>query len=127
MRKLASKCSLTVARIRHSQGARLLCACMLSSALALAQSGDISGDVVDFGTLGTTVLKVILGLAVLGFVGLLIAGGLQLTTNRPRGLAMVGGGLVGALLAGLSFALVSKLTGQQIAASVILLPFSFLQ
>jgi hypothetical protein len=85
-----------------------------------AQSGDISGSTSNFTTLGSTVLKVLVSVAGLAFVGLIIWGGLTLTTNRPRGLAMVGGGLVGALLAGLAFALVSTLTGN--AVSMLLLP-----
>ncbi len=57
----------------------------------------------------------------MGFVGLIIFGGLTLTTNRPRGLAMIGGGLVGALLAGLAFVLVNTLTGQSVSAGIILM------
>ena len=49
------------------------------------------------------------------FVGLIIWGGLMLGTNRPRGLAVIGGGLAGALLAGLAFALVNTLTGQSVS------------
>ena len=90
----------------------------------LAQSGDISGSTGQFTTLGSTILKVVVALAGLAFVGLIIWGGLTLATNRPRGLAMIGGGLVGALLAGLSFALVQTLTGQSVSSSLLLIPTS---
>jgi len=62
------------------------------------------------------------GLAGMAFVGLMIWGGLTLTTNRPRGLAMIGGGLVGALFAGLAFILVNTLTGQNVSTGTLLLP-----
>ena len=55
----------------------------------------------------------------MGFVGLIIFGGLTLATNRPRGLAMIGGGLVGALLAGLAFTLVNTLTGQSVTSTLL--------
>lgn len=87
-----------------------------------AQSGDISGSTSNFTTLGATILKLVVALAGMGFVGLIIWGGLTLTTNRPRGLAMVGGGLVGALLAGLAFVLVNTLTGQSVSTGLLLLP-----
>lgn len=90
----------------------------------LAQSGDISGATGNFTTLGSTVLKVVVTLAGMAFVGLLIWGGLTLTTNRPRGLAMIGGGLVGALLAGLAFILVNTLTGQNVSTGMLSLPLS---
>ena len=90
--------------------------------LAFAQSGDISGYTSNFTTLGSTILKLLVTLAGMGFVGLIIWGGLTLATNRPRGLAMIGGGLVGALLAGLAFALVNTLTGQSVSTSMLLLP-----
>src|SRR3954466_4496959 len=80
---------------------------MFTTALAFAQSGDISGSTSNFTTLGTTILKIVVTLAGMGFVGLIIFGGLTLATNRPRGLAMIGGGIFGALLAGLAFALVN--------------------
>lgn len=93
----------------------------LTAAVAFAQSGDISGSTSNFMTLGTTILKVVVALAGIGFVGLLIWGGLTLTTN-PRGLAMIGGGLVGPLLAGFAFALVNTLTGQSVARGLLLWP-----
>ncbi len=82
-----------------------------------AQSGDISGSTGQFTTLGTTILQVVTGLSTLAFVGLIIWGGLTLATNRPRGMAMIGGGVFGALLAGLAFALVSTLTGHNVAST----------
>jgi hypothetical protein len=89
----------------------------LTGPALLAQSGDISGSTSNLVTLGTTILKVLVALAGMGFVGLIIWGGLTLATNRPRALAMIGGGLVGALLAGLAFALVNTLTGQSVSLS----------
>lgn len=94
----------------------------LTATLAFAQSGDISGSTSDFTMLGATILKLLVALAGMGFVGLIIWGGLTLTTNRPRGLAMVGGGLAGALLAGLAFVLVNTLTGQSVATGLLVLP-----
>lgn len=94
----------------------------LTAACVFAQSGDISGSTSNFTTLGTTILKLLVALAGMGFVGLIIWGGLTLTTNRPRGLAMVGGGLVGALLAGLAFVIVNTLTGTTVATGMLLLP-----
>lgn len=94
----------------------------LTAALALAQSGDISGSTSNFTTLGTTILKIVVTLAGMGFVGLIIFGGLTLATNRPRGLAMIGGGIFGALLAGLAFTLVNTLTGQSVSTGMLLLP-----
>lgn len=94
----------------------------LAATLAFAQSGDISGSTSDFTMLGATILKLLVALAGMGFVGLIIWGGLTLTTNRPRGLAMVGGGLAGALLAGLAFVLVNTLTGQSVSTGLLLLP-----
>ena len=94
----------------------------LTATLAFAQSGDISGSTSNFTTLGTTILKLLVTLAGMGFVGLIIWGGLTLSTNRERGLAMVGGGLVGALLAGLAFVIVNTLTGQTVATGMLLLP-----
>ncbi len=80
-----------------------------------AQSGDISGSTGQISILGKTILLVVLGLAVMAFVGVIIWGAVSLGANRPRGLAMIAGGLVGALLAGLSFALVTTLSGHAIS------------
>ena len=96
---------------------------ILATTLAFAQSGDISGSTSSFTTLGGSILKLLVALAGLGFVGLIIWGGLTLATNRGRGLAMVGGGLAGALLAGLAFVLVNTLTGTTVATGLLLLPF----
>ncbi len=94
----------------------------LTAAATLAQSGDISGSTSNFTTLGTTILKIVVTLAGMGFVGLIIFGGLTLATNRPRGLAMIGGGIFGALLAGLAFTLVNTLTGQSVSTGMLLHP-----
>ena len=99
-----------------------LSALLLTATLAFAQSGDISGSTSNFTTLGTTILKLLVALAGMGFVGLIIWGGLTLTTNRERGLAMVGGGFVGALLAGLAFVIVNTLTGQTVSTGMLLAP-----
>ena len=109
-----------------SQAAQMLFLFGLTGALAFAQSGDISGSTSNFTTLGQTVLKVVVALAGMGFVGLIIFGGLTLATNRPRGLAMIGGGLVGALLAGLAFTLVNTLTGQSVTSTLLAPVQSFL-
>jgi len=93
----------------------------LTAVAALAQSGSI--DTSEFTNLGTVIIKTLVVIAGLAFAGLIIWGGLTLTTNRPRGLAMVGGGLVGALLAGLAFVIVSKLTGNNVAnPSMLIVP-----
>ncbi len=108
--------------VRFSKTAPKLFLFGLTATLAVAQSGDISGSTSDFTMLGATILKLVVALAGMGFVGLIIWGGLTLTTNRPRGLAMVGGGLAGALLAGLAFVLVNTLTGQSVSTGLLLLP-----
>jgi hypothetical protein len=105
-----------------SKAVRRLLPLGLGATLAFAQSGDISGSTSNFTTLGTTILTLAVALAGMGFVGLIIWGGLTLTTNRPRGLAMVGGGLVGALLSGLAYALVNTLTGHSVATGMLLMP-----
>jgi hypothetical protein len=105
-----------------SRAAQILFLFGLTVGLALAQSGDISGSTSNFTTLGTTILKLVVALAGMGFVGLIIFGGLTLGTNRPRGLAMIGGGLVGALLSGLAFAIVNTLTGTTVSGSLFLPP-----
>lgn len=106
--------------LKHSQAAQVLCLLGLTAAAAVAQSGDISGATSNFTTLGTTILKLLVALAGMAFVGLLIWGALTLATNRPRGLAMIGGGLVGALLCGLAFVLVNTLTGQNVSTELLL-------
>jgi hypothetical protein len=105
---------------RFSQAAHMLLLFGITGALAFAQSGDISGSTSNFTTLGTTILKIVVALAGMGFVGLIIFGGLTLATNRPRGLAMIGGGIFGALLAGLAFTLVNTLTGQSVSTGMLL-------
>src|ERR1035438_2893156 len=107
---------------RFSRAAQMLFLVGLTAAATFAQSGDISGSTSNFTTLGTTILKIVVTLAGMGFVGLIIFGGLTLATNRPRGLAMIGGGLVGALLAGLAFVIVNTLTGTTVSGALLLPP-----
>src|ERR1035441_4497213 len=107
---------------RFPRAAQMIFLIGLTTALAFAQSGDISGSTSNFTTLGTTILKLVVALAGMGFVGLIIFGGLTLATNRPRGLAMIGGGLVGALLAGLAFVIVNTLTGTTVSGALLLPP-----
>jgi hypothetical protein len=101
----------------HSTWQIMLMLCLIAGC-AFAQSGDISGGTAEFSTLGSAILKIAITLAGIGFVILLIVGGLTLATNRPRGLAMIGGGLAGALLAGLAFILVQTLTGHSVGTAV---------
>jgi len=108
-------CAASTGRLAKSS-APLLIYMAVAAIPVLAQSGDISGSLVNVNTLGSTILKCILGLAGLGFVGLIVWGGITLATNRPKGLAMIGGGMVGALLAGLSFVLVNTLTGSTVVS-----------
>jgi hypothetical protein len=106
------------------RSAPLLLVCLMAT-LAFAQtgSGDISGSTSNISTLGTTILKLVIVLAGLGFVGMIIWGALSLTTNRQRGLAMVGGGVFGAAIAGITFAIVNTLTGQTVTTGMLLAPF----
>ena len=94
----------------------------LTAAAAFAQSGDISSVTTTITTLGQKILVGFIALAGLAFVGVIIWGALTLSTNRPRGLAMVGSGIFGALLAGLAFILVSVLTGQNVSTGALILP-----
>lgn len=91
---------------------------------ALAQDGDLSGTLAPVKTLGSSILSIGIALAGFAFVGLIIWGALTLSVNRPRGLAMIGGGAVGALLAGLSFLIVNHLTGGNTAVGMLLMPLS---
>jgi hypothetical protein len=105
------------------RSAPLLLLCLMAT-LAFAQtgSGDISSSTSNISTLGTTILKLVIVLAGLGFVGMIIWGALSLTTNRQRGLAMVGGGVFGAAIAGITFAIVNTLTGQTVTTGMLLAP-----
>ena len=96
----------------------------LNAATAFAQDGDLSGTLAPVKTLGSSILSIGIALAGFAFVGLIIWGALTLSVNRPRGLAMIGGGAVGALLAGLSFLIVNHLTGGNTAVGMLLLPLS---
>ena len=93
--------------------------------LAFAQDGDLSGTLAPVKTLGSSILSIGIALAGFAFVGLIIWGSLTLSVNRPRGLAMIGGGAVGALLAGLAFLIVNHLTGGNTSVSSLLLPLAF--
>ncbi len=104
------------------RAAQVVCLLGLTAAAAVAQSGDISGATSNFTTLGSVILKLLVALAGMAFVGLIIWGALTLATNRPRGLAMIGGGLVGALLAGLAFVIVNTETGQNVSTGLLVLP-----
>jgi len=118
-------CAASAGRVAKS-GAPFLICMAVAAIPVLAQSGDISGSTVEVMTLGRTALKCAFGLAVFAFAGLIIWGGVTMGTNRPRGLAMVAGGMVGALLAGLSFVLVSTLSGTSVSTPGIVLPFFLL-
>ena len=102
---------MKIRTLKHSQAAQTLFLFGLSAVAAFAQSGDV--DTSSISTLGSTILKLLISLAGMAFVGLVIWGGITLTTNRPKGLAMIGGGLGGALIAGLSFLWVNHLDGRQ--------------
>jgi len=117
-------CAAFTGRVAKSCAPLLICLA-LTAIPVLAQSGDISGATVEVMTLGRTALKCAFGLGVFAFAGLIIWGGVTMGTNRPRGLAMVAGGMVGALLAGLSFVLVGTLSGTSVSSPAIVLPFFF--
>lgn len=90
---------------------RIVFCVLLGSVAALAQSGDISGSTSQVTTLGVTILKLVMGLVLLACVGVIAWGGVTIATNRPKGLAMVAGGVVAGLIAGLSYALVGTTSG----------------
>jgi hypothetical protein len=58
----------------------------LTAGLSLAQSGDVSGSLSNVTTLGSTILKIVVALAGLGFVGLAFALVSTLTGNAVDGL-----------------------------------------
>lgn len=94
----------------------------LAASLCMAQvlgggNGDIKAIFAPLQNLGASILEVFMGLVGFGFVGLIIWGALTLGTNRARGLAMIGGGMAGAVLAGLAVIIVSHLTGGSITLS----------
>ena len=122
MQKLCS----VMRRAYHSRPAQMGAAVAFSAVAAFAQSGDISSQTSELMTLGKGILALVLGLATLAAVGVIIWGAVTIGSNRPRGLAMVGGGIFGALILGLSFALVTGLTGQSVSPTSIgtlMLPF----
>jgi len=92
----------------------------LTAASAMAQSGDISASTAPVVTLGVTILKAVLALAVLGCIGVIIYGAVSLGGNRPRGLAMIASGVAGSLICGLSYALVATTSGANAPTSMIL-------
>lgn len=98
---------------------RICCGLLLYAVSALAQSGDISGSTAQVTTLGVSILKLIMGLVLLACVGVIAWGGVTIATNRPKGLAMVAGGVVAGLIAGLSYALVATTSGAAAPAGMI--------
>jgi hypothetical protein len=101
---------------KFKQAGRLAAQCaplLLFAATLFAQSGsgEISSSLEQFLTLGHVILRAALALAGLAFVGLIVWGGVTMAVNRPKGMAMAAGGIVGALLAGLAFFMVGTLTG----------------
>jgi hypothetical protein len=124
--KLTNKAAsrVTARAARMGRLAKRLSTPLLALALVaspvFAQSGDVSGVTAPFTTMGSSILKLVVALAGLAFVGLIIWGGLTLATNRPRGLAMIGGGMVGTLLSGLAFILVNTLTGQNVVSMLLI-------
>ena len=104
---------------RHPKARQILkalCPLLIPVAIALAQSGQISSTTSQFTTLGQQLLTLVIALAGLAFVALIAYGGMTLGTNRPRGLACIGGGVFGGLLCGMSYTLVNTLTGQSITS-----------
>ena len=100
------------AGLKRSLPFTLALAAVSSPAFAQSQGGgDISAAAGQFSTLGRVILNVFLILAGIGFVGVIVAGALQLGPNRPKGLSMITGGLVGALVMGVVFLVVNHLTG----------------
>jgi hypothetical protein len=95
----------------------------LTAVAAFAQSGDISASTAPVVTLGVTILKAVLALALVGCVGIVIYGAVTLGADRPRGLAMIASGVAGGLICGLSYALVGTTSGATVPTSTILLPF----
>jgi hypothetical protein len=104
-----------------TQYAPLLLCMVAATTTVFAQtgSGDISSSTEQLLTLEHVILKVVLALAGAAFVGLIVWGGVTLAVNRVRGLAMIAGGIVGALLAGLAFALVGTLTGGAVGTTTL--------
>ena len=109
--KPVSKCHPEIRQILKA-----LCPLLIPVAIALAQSGQISSTTSQFTTLGQQLLTLVIALAGLAFVALIAYGGMTLGTNRPRGLACIGGGVFGGLLCGMSYTLVNTLTGQSITS-----------
>jgi len=109
--------------LRNSKAAQTLLLFGLTAVAAFAQSGDISASTAPVITLGVTILKAVLALALVGCVGTVIYGAVTLGGNRPRALAMIAGGVAGGLIAGLSYALIGTTSGATVPTSTILLSF----
>ncbi len=109
--------------LKHSRAAQTLLLLGLTVVAGLAQSGDISASTAPAITLGVTILKALLALALIGCVGTVIYGAVTLGGNRPRALAMIAGGVFGGLIAGLSYALIGTTSGATVPTSTILLSF----
>jgi hypothetical protein len=96
---------------------------LLSSSIVLlfiplalhAQSAAI--DLSQFISLGGIFLAALLALSILAVVAVIVIGAVTLGTNRPRGLAMIAGGLFGALVIGVTVAWVSSLSGHTVQIS----------
>ena len=86
----------------------------LCSTCAMASVGSILQDLQPILDLAGAFIQVLIAVTGVAFVGIIIWGAITLGTNRPRGLAMIAGGMVGAIVAGLAVVLVSHLTGQTI-------------
>jgi hypothetical protein len=120
-------------RARRPELMRMSLVVAASALCAFAQNGQGSGDISQplsqYQTLGQVILEIFFIVAVIAFVGVLIWGALTLGSNRPRGIAMIGGGLAGALLCGLAVVIVSTLTGSQVqtgSLGMLLLPHGWL-
>jgi hypothetical protein len=106
--------------LKQSQATQTVLLFGLSAAAAFAQSGDISSSTAPVITLGVTILKAVMGLVLLGCIGVIAYGAVTLGANRPRGLAMIASGVVGGLIAGLSYALIATTSGASVPTSMIL-------
>jgi hypothetical protein len=113
----------SVKSLTHSPAAQAFFLFGLTVVAAFAQSGDISASTAPAITLGVTIVKAFMALALLACVGTVIYGAASLGGNRPRALAMIAGGVFGGLVAGLSYALIGTTSGSSVPTSTILLSF----
>lgn len=79
--------------------------------LCAQANGNIDDLLAPVQQIGVSIIKLWIALVGLALIGVMLWGCVTLGTNRPRGLAMIAGGLVGSVGAGLSIALVNRLTG----------------